>query len=115
MSKFSSGGYTYFQLHISCPVCHDRGLNTPQSGWVHNGCGGAIYIGDDAHYQCKSCNYNKHVKEWKYGCPSHSGDSIEYVKASSQGLAQAVSTAGQMVNATGIAWLQAFLGNMGEF
>ena len=107
----------YFKLRISCPVCHDNGLNTPQTGWSHNGCGGALNIGDNAHYQCQSCSYDSHVKNWKYGCPSHSDSSgeIVYKKSSAQGLAAAVSTAGQMVRETGVAWLQTFLGNMGDF
>lgn len=116
MENFKSRGATYFKLRISCPVCHDQGKNTKQTFWVHaGGCGGALFVGDDANYQCQKCDHYNHVKEWAYGCPEHSGDNIEYLKASSQGLAQAVSTAGQMVTATGNKWLIKFLENMGEF
>jgi hypothetical protein len=115
LPSFTAREATYYKLKISCPVCHDQGRNTPQSFWVHAKDGGPIFIGDDAHYQCESCQYHNHVMEWRYGCPQHSGDKLEYLKASSQGLAQAVSTAGQMVMATGNQWLIRFLENMGEF
>lgn len=117
LDKFSQGSSTYFKLRISCPVCIDQGRNTPQSFWSHydSGCGGAIYVGDDAHFQCKTCGENEHVKEWRFGCPSHSGDKLEFLKATSQGLAQVVSTAGQMVMETGQKWLIQFLQNMEEF
>lgn len=116
LQKKQVGNYTFFELHISCPVCHDKGLNTPQSFWTHHECGGGIYVGDNAHYLCSKCNQQSHVKDWKYGCPSHSsGVSYEYLSASSVGLAAAISTAGQMVSETGVAWLQSFLSNMGEF
>lgn len=115
LDRFSKGSFTYFKLRISCPVCVDQGRTTPQSFWVHVSCGGPIYVGDNAHFECKSCEENHHVREWRYGCPSHSGDTLEFLKATSQGVAQAVSTAGQMVKETGQQWLITFLENMGEF
>jgi hypothetical protein len=115
LNKFSEGGNTYFQLFISCPVCHDRGRNTERSFWAHYQCNGDIFVGDNAFYKCKKCGKTNHVKEWSYNCPSHSSSPDEFVKASSQGLAQAVSTAGQMVMECGQQWLMKFLSNMGEF
>ena len=115
IDSFSQGGNTYFRVYISCPVCLDLGKNTPQSYWVHadSNCGGDLYMGENAYYLCKKCGISKHVMNWSYGCPNHSsGDTYEYIKATRQGLAQAVSTAGQMVSATGIAWLTSFLQNM---
>ena len=115
LDKFKKKGYTYFQLRISCPVCIDQGKNTAQSFWVHYRCDGAVYVGDNAYFECKKCGAHDHVKEWRFGCPSHSGDQLEFLKATSQGFAQAVSTAGQMVRETGQSWLIKFLENMGEF
>jgi hypothetical protein len=70
-------------------------------------------MGENAYYYCKKCGATQHVMKWKYGCPNHSsGDTYEYLEASPAALAQAVSTAGQMVQSTGIAWLQTFLVNM---
>jgi hypothetical protein len=116
LNKKQHSGHTYFELHISCPVCYDRGMNTPQSNWTHHGCGGSIFLGDDAYYWCDSCDHKSHVRMWKYGCPNHSsGADYEFITASSIAVAQAISTAGQMVSETGVAWLQSFLSNMGEF
>lgn len=116
LNKKQQNGHTYFELHISCPVCHDKGMNTPQSFWTHHQCGGSIYLGDNAYYWCGTCNHQSHVRMWKYGCPIHSnGAEFEYISASSVAMAIAIGTAGQMVSETGIAWLQSFLANMGEF
>ena len=116
LNNFSEDNHTYFQLFISCPVCHDQGRNTERSFWSHydNGCHGDIYVGDDANYKCKKCGKKSHVKNWAYNCPGHSNSPDEFVKASAQGLAKAVSTAGQMVQEAGIMWLQTFLQNMGK-
>lgn len=117
LNKFNEGGNTFFQLYISCPVCHDQGRNTERSFWRHadNNCNGDVYVGDNAFYKCRKCGQTSHVKNWAYNCPSHSSSPDEFVKASSQGLAQAVSTAGQMVQECGLQWLQNFLANMGTF
>ncbi len=115
LPKKDINGHTYFKLRIACPVCHDQGRNTPQTFWIHYNCGGALYVGDNAHYNCDQCGTDSHVKNWSYGCPEHSGDRLEFIKASAQGLAQSVSTAGQMVSETGNKWLISFLENLGEF
>jgi hypothetical protein len=115
LEKFTADSYTYFQLRISCPVCVDQGRNTAQSFWVHHNCGGSIYVGDNANFKCRKCNYSDHVKRWSFNCPSHTNANFEMLKASSQALAQAISTAGQMVSETGHRWLIEFLKNMGEF
>ncbi len=115
LDSFEKNGYTYFQLYISCPVCIDRGNMTPQAFWSHhdNNCNGDIYMGENAYYMCKKCGRTSHVMKWKYGCPNHmNGTDYEYLEASLVALAQAVSTAGQMVSATGLPWLQTFLANM---
>jgi hypothetical protein len=116
LDKIASGANTYYQLKISCPVCVDQGRNTQQSFWQHGTtCGGAIYIGNDAHFLCKICRTSAHVKQWRFNCPSHSGATASYLSPSSAGFAQAISTAGQMVSETGHRWLMEFMGNMGEF
>jgi len=117
LSKKRVGSYTYYGLFMSCPVCTSRGTHTSQQNWVHHLCGGTIYVGDNAHYLCDNCNHNSHVKQWKYGCPTHSGgsDNYEFVSVNSGELAATIAVAGQMVNEAGVAWLQAFLANMGEF
>lgn len=116
LEKFSFDGHTYFNLFISCPVCIDQGRNTPQSFWSHYNCGGSMFVGDNAYFKCQRCGDNKHVRYWSFTCPTHSSQaSQEFLKPSSQAMAQAISTAGQMVTETGQRWLIEFLKNMGEF
>src|ERR1035437_7857482 len=118
LEQIKDGQWTYFKLFISCPVCVDDGKNTPQSFWIHHNCisGGSIFIGDNAFYKCNKCPTESHVMNWHYGCPTHStGDTLQFLKASSQTVAQAVSTAGQMVTETGNRWLIESLKNMGDF
>jgi hypothetical protein len=116
LNKIQENGYTYFQLYISCPVCLEKGKHMPITYWQHaEGCNGDIYIGDDANYKCKKCGKKGHVKNWKYNCPGHSNSPDEFVGASCQALASAIATAGQLTTAAGVAWLQKFLANMGEW
>lgn len=117
LDKFEEDGNTYFHLCMSCPVCHDQGRNTERAFWSHydNNCHGDIYLGDNAFYKCKKCGSSSHVRKWGYNCPSHSNSPEEFVGASCQALAEAVSTAGQMVKESGLPWLQKFLANMGEW
>ncbi|MBD8388063.1 hypothetical protein [Dysgonomonas sp. BGC7] len=111
-------GTTYFKLYISCPVCSDRGYMVAQDYWLHsevnNGCGcdGSIYIGDNAYFVCEKCQESAHVTKWIYSCTVHSDVEINKLEKADPILVQAVSTAGQMVTYTGIAWLSTFLKNM---
>lgn len=120
LRKTIQNGYTYYELHISCPVCKSKGEHTPQTYWTHHGCGGVIFMGENAYYLCENCNRETHVKNWKYGCPnpnhgSGSESGYEFIGTTSGELASVVAVAGQMVTQAGVAWLQAFLANMGEF
>ena len=115
LETFKEGGYLYCRLYISCPVCIDRGLQRPHGYWQHNRCNGDIYVGDDACYKCRKCGEKNHVRNWRYNCPGHSNSADDFVGASCQALASAISTAGQMTTLVGVAWLQRFLANMGEW
>ena len=122
MDKFSSGGYTYFKLHIPCPVCRERGINTPQSNWKHatNNCEGEIYIGDDANYFCKKCNHKSHIiKGWrKYKCPMHSTSDDYYIFSNAyyvDGPPEIIACLCMMVSAVGNHWLIKCLENLGDW
>ena len=121
MDKFSSGGYTYFKLHIPCPVCRELGRNTPQSNWIHptKNCGAEIYIGDDANYFCKKCNHKSHIKGWKYECPTHSkpdtSDDYYVGIGSSAAIGEVAGCAGMMVSAVGNQWLIKLIENLGDY
>ncbi|PTT76554.1 MULTISPECIES: hypothetical protein [unclassified Chryseobacterium] len=117
LQKKKIGGYTYFEQYMSCPVCASRGIHTPQSHWSHHVCGGTMYVGDNAYYHCNTCSSESHVKNWRYGCPSHSSNQGEYdfIGTTAGELAANIAVAGMLVTQAGMTWLKAFLDNMGEF
>ncbi|MDR1221365.1 MAG: hypothetical protein LBL07_00610 [Tannerella sp.] len=119
MKSITLGSNLYFEAYLACPVCYERGKNSGADYWQHadNGCGGKLYLGDDAQYYCEKCKRRSHVGKWKYGCPGHSNsssDELEYHFASNAALASVISCAGQLVNAAGVPWLQEFLHNLGS-
>jgi hypothetical protein len=116
MNKINIGNNIYFEAYLACPVCHERGKNGAATYWEHYGCGGQMYLGDDANYYCASCKQRSHVGKWKYGCPDHSNagsDELDFQFASNAALASVISCAGQLTTAAGVPWLQKFLQNLG--
>lgn len=114
LDKFKENGYTYFRLYIRCPVCIEKGIQTPVTYWSHynNNCYGDIYIGDNAFFKCTKCGHSAHIMHWGYNCPTHSNSQDEFVGAGLKAIAEAVSTAGQLVNDAGLEWLQTLLKNL---
>lgn len=113
LDSFEKDGVTYFRLYISCPVDFDRG-KAMREYWSHynNNCDGDIYVGENAFYYCKKCKVTQHVYKWRYHSPWHSSVERCKLESVSVSVAQAVSTMGQMVKQTGLAWLREFLVNM---
>ena len=107
LQSFEKDGYTYFELYVTCPVCREKGIVTPQTQWLHkdNECGGTIYIGDNACYYCDKC---EHI------CPTHSTSDGYYISldGSTLRIAEIISCAGQMLSEVGQKWLMKFLGNL---
>lgn len=72
-------GHKYIHLPFRCPLCVEYGRKSEANLWTHsdeNGCGGDIYIGDDARWICSKCgeyfdmddivpSCNKHCKDGK--------------------------------------------------
>ena len=113
IDSFKRGSDTYFRLYIKCPVCNQNGVNVAPDFWVHNKCGGDIYIGDNAYYQCKDCGHSDHIMKWAYYCPTHSGSPDEFVEVTDKSvIADVVAAAGQLVIVAGIPWLQTLLKNL---
>lgn len=104
---------TYYDLKIRCPACISEGKSgDPVAQWYHaNGCGGKLQIGDNAYLKCVSCGHTKHIKNWRYACPTHESDFKPCTGAS---FANAISTAGQVTSIAGIRWLKTLMDNMGE-
>ncbi len=113
LDSFKRGSATYFRLEIKCPVCNQRGNQTPPTLWYHGTDEGDMYIGDDANYECKLCGENKFIMDWAYWCPNHSTTPDDYVQVTDIAvIADVVSAAGQLVTQAGIPWLQTLLSNL---
>lgn len=116
IDKFVKDGYTYFRLYIQCPICRQKGFNTPVGYWDHADCPvgpGDIYMGDNAFYLCKDCGHTKHLMKWRYWCPNHSNSPDDYVELDDKApFADVVCAAGELVNAAGLQWLQNLLKNL---
>lgn len=106
----------YFDLRIRCPVEIDRGGSggVPRQ-WYHRNCpagAGKLQVGDNAHYRCLSCGAENHARNWRYLCEET--DRVNAQAASSAAVAQAISTAGQLVTRAGRMWLLNFVTNLGD-
>lgn len=115
LNHFEKDDVTFYELYVSCPICLDRGHNGLQSFLVHanGGCNGSMYCGDNGYFLCKKCGATSVVYNWQYGgCQIHSKRAINCLEEYGNNTADRFiifSIIGQMVPATGIAWLQRFL------
>lgn len=56
LEKIEYQGYTYYEFHSICPTYYNKGINTNQLQWLHEGCGKPLYIGDNAKLYCPNCD-----------------------------------------------------------
>ena len=120
LKHFEENGVIYFPLYLRCPICWEQGKSSKPSYWKHaeNNCHGDIYVGDNAHFKCKKCGQSSHVNNWGYRCPFHSDSSDFEIKVVPTAIANAIPIArsiSQMVTECGMAWLQRFMDNVGEW
>ena len=115
------GEVTYFQIYVSCPICLDKGITQPQQFITHanNNCNGDMYIGDNGHYCCSKCGSNSNILKWNLeGCDHINNIEIaqniqlrELTNPNKEhmSLPIAMGIAGQLVQRTGIEWLQRYM------
>ncbi len=113
---FEKNGVTYFELYASCPVCMASGDNTSHTYWFHfnNNCNGRVYIGDNGTLLCHKCGVNSHILNWKILCPNCEKDetvtpALLETECEGMSFGSIVGMCGQMVQATGLAWLHTLL------
>lgn len=115
LTKINLDSNLYIEAYLACPVCFEQGRNGAAGYWEHDGCGGKMYLGDDAKYFCQKCKQRSHVSKWKYGCPGHSkadSEELDFQFASNATLASMMSCAGQLTTAAGLPWLKKFMDNL---
>lgn len=93
-------------IYISCPVCQDEGYNSQRSYWYHSTCGGKLQLDEFAALSCNSCNHSNHISLWNFKCNNGRHD---FMPASKEAFAFALSTSAQLVNGTGAKWLSEVL------
>lgn len=116
LDSFEKNGVTYFEFYASCPVCLDKGNQTPHLYWSHHNdnCNGLIYIGDNGTLLCPKCGVNNNILNWKVLCPNCKKDetitpALLETECEGMSFGSIVGMCGQMVQETGLAWLQTFL------
>lgn len=120
LKSFQENGCTYYQLYASCPECLYLGKDAPRVFWKHDGCGGDMYVGDNAFYKCVKCGYTAPVVNWGYSCPNHSGDTDCFMKIKAAGLVGLTSPLEEcvairgMLLPCGLKWIQTFCANLSD-
>lgn len=69
LNSLKKGKTHYFQLYCKCPSCYVNGNLVPPIYWVHEGCGGDIFIGDNACFYCNICEKEVNLTNVTYKCP----------------------------------------------
>lgn len=116
LNKRDLDGFNFYELYISCPKCIDIGIVSNSIFATHKNCGGRIYIGDNAHYLCLECDSTSPAFNWRIECQCENSDQIEFTETDNREFSRwHISIAGQLVSKTGVAWLQRFLQNIGNF
>ena len=99
-------------MYMSCPVCTAQGYWAGQEYWLHTGpCKGKLAIDEYAYIHCKKCRKKAKVTEMKFRC---NNDRHSFGVPTTNGFAAAITNAGQMTDAAGIAWLQSMLKYLGS-
>lgn len=112
LNKKEKDGVTYFELYISSPYYHDKGVVTKKAFAIHKNCGGKMYIGDNSNYLCEHCNYETTIGNWKID-DDQEPEFFQFSEtAGTKTYSIHINIAGQMVTQSGVEWLQRFLQNI---
>lgn len=113
INSLKKGETHYYQLYCKCPKCCENGSNVPPLFWEHEGCGGDIYIGENACFYCNLCEKEVNLTNVTYKCPicdNVSNGSINFSPDAFGGSClSSVSFAAQMVRYFGIEFLKNLL------
>lgn len=115
LSRKEKNGINYFEIYACCPECHYRGISVNQTFVLHKDCGGKMYAGDNGHYLCELCNDETPVNYWEIECDCNSQSELLLLKKTEQpksSIQDHISLVGQIVDTTGVSWLQKFLENI---
>jgi len=65
----------FISLYLPCPATDCKATNKQPSFWKHSGCGGRMYIEEDAWIKCmkESCGEYGYITDWSFACRHHNG------------------------------------------
>jgi hypothetical protein len=63
----------FISLYLPCPATDCKATNKQPSFWKHSGCGGRMYIEEDAWIKCMSCSEYGYITDWSFACRHHNG------------------------------------------
>lgn len=58
------------QIIMPCPMCTKEHKFYPEN-WIHQGCGGYLYIDNNAMVHCKVCGKKSHITKMYMSCNHH--------------------------------------------
>ena len=118
LEHININGVEYYRLYCCDPAEIRNGTaNIEHHFWKHYKCGGDIYIGDNAHFLCRSCGETWSVKLSAFITPSAASNINDFYISPSKVELDSIETiglAGLITNYTGLDWLNQFLTNLQE-
>ena len=118
LEHININGVEYYRLYCCDPAEIRNGTaNIEHHFWKHYKCGGDIYIGDNAHFLCRSCGETWSVKLSAFITPSAASNINDFYISPSKVELDSIETiglAGLITNYTGLDWLNQFLTNLHE-
>ena len=84
------------RFRSSFPACNNH---EESYYWIHENCGGDLYLNENTILTCDSCNAEDFVFKWKFDCRKYRVHSGGFKNGSFQGFCGCLSNLGKLKNA----------------
>lgn len=102
----------YYELCAQNPKDFEKGISSGFTFYHHRNCGGRIYIGDNGCFRYLMCKEEEETQCWNIDYSTHELYLNQSVtKRDVIQLSEMLIFVGQLVQHTGVRWLQRFLSN----
>ena len=112
IKNFTKDGVEYYSLYVACPNCIMEGRPAQPVFWIHDNCGGQMYIGDDAHVYCEKCKSKFPIPNCQFECPDDIQCGMESVIKtdvdSKIDCSIGLTVAAMICNSSSLRWLHRF-------
>ena len=97
-------------LYMPCPLCAHNSTTANSELWTHGGgCGGTLYVDDNAYVHCSKCGKKAHISKMHMSC---SCGRHHYRIPSRDDIAAAVSFAKIGITSSSIKWYRNFVSHL---